>query len=475
MGSKPTGTDSVMGQPSSAQEILPNGCGDQSTISPADDANLGMLPKSKTSLDGSTFTTNGTGSVETNGANSQSTGGTMTDLTSDTAAVDSISRPDAEASSETESVTPENERDLNGSLEIVLDEAVAIESVKETDVAGDCLKEKGELEGVPLEEDDGWVDIFGSGQLKKKVLSAGKDESRPPKGNMVTLKITGRLEDGTCFQDCTETFILGDGDVILALDMSVALMNQGEVAEMTTVPRFAYGSKGRSPDIPGDARLHFELELVDVQPGPDMDKLTVEERLKFGEQKRERGNDLFGREDYSGAINSYSKAVQFVDRFGGGLTGDTAILQQLVDCKIKCYNNMAASQLKVGAPDAAIRSCEEVLQTQPDNIKALYRLGKAYSSKGQTQKAVNPLKKALKLDPESKLLHRELAWLNKQQKREVESEKSMYKRMMGPMADAANEAKNKKSNNSILKWTLLAGGVGVAALSVGLAYYRFGH
>lgn len=31
---------------------------------------------------------------------------------------------------------------------------------------------------------------------------------------------------------------------------------------------------------------------------------------------------------------------------------------------------------QVGATDAAIRSCEEVLLTQPENIKALYRLGK---------------------------------------------------------------------------------------------------
>ncbi|KAK7492605.1 hypothetical protein BaRGS_00016084 [Batillaria attramentaria] len=258
------------------------------------------------------------------------------------------------------------------------------------------------------------------------------------------------------------------------LDMSVALMNAGEVAEVTSAPRFAYGAKGRLPEIPEDASLNFQLELLDIQPGPDMEKLSAEDRLKFGEKKRERGNELFGREDYSGAINSYSKAVQYVDR-SGGLTGDTSVLQLLLDCKIKCYNNMAASQLKVGATDAAIRSCEEVLQSQPDNIKALYRLGKAYSSKGHTQKAMIPLKKALKLDPESKLLHREMAWLTKQQKREVETEKSMYKRMMGSMADAASKGKNKKSSNSVLKWTLLAGGVGVAALSVGLAYYRFGH
>ena len=33
--------------------------------------------------------------------------------------------------------------------------------------------------------------------------------------------------------------------LLTAIDMSVALMNKGETAEVVTVPRFAYGAKGR--------------------------------------------------------------------------------------------------------------------------------------------------------------------------------------------------------------------------------------
>ena len=35
---------------------------------------------------------------------------------------------------------------------------------------------------------------------------------------------------------------------------------------------------------------------------------------------------------------------------------------------------------QVGAIDAAVRSCEEVLLSQPENIKALYRLGKVLTA-----------------------------------------------------------------------------------------------
>ncbi|PVD20167.1 hypothetical protein C0Q70_20661 [Pomacea canaliculata] len=323
-------------------------------------------------------------------------------------------------------------------------------------------------------KNDEWMDILGNGQLKKKVLNQGRENSRPTQGSLVTVKVQSFLENGICFQDNTETFILGDGDTLSAIDLTVALMNFGEKAEVTSSSRFAYGKHGREPDIPADADVHFTLELLDVQPGPDVDKLPTIERLAYGEKKRERGNELFGRKDFSGAINSYSKAIKFVDAGGGGLDGEASVLQQMLDCKLKCYNNMAASQLKIGAIEAAMRSLHEVLGVQPDNIKALYRLGKVYSSKGQTEQAVAILKKALKLDPESKLLHRELSWLTKQQQREAETEKSLYKRMMGDISVTAKKP-NKKQGGGVLKWTLLAGGAIAAAASVLFAYYKYGH
>lgn len=55
--------------------------------------------------------------------------------------------------------------------------------------------------------------------------------------------------------------------------------------------------------------------------------------------------------------------------------------EQLLQLKVKCLNNLAASQLKLDHYRAALRSCSLVLEHQPDNIKALFRKGKvSYSS-----------------------------------------------------------------------------------------------
>lgn len=58
-------------------------------------------------------------------------------------------------------------------------------------------------------------------------------------------------------------FALNSGSVIKAFDMGVASMRKGEKCELTCDPEYAYGKSGSPPNIPPDATLIFELELLD--------------------------------------------------------------------------------------------------------------------------------------------------------------------------------------------------------------------
>ena len=53
--------------------------------------------------------------------------------------------------------------------------------------------------------------------------------------------------------------------------------------------------------------------------------------------------------------------------------------------------------------DAAIKSCDSVLNIQADNVKALFRKGKCLAARGDTLDAIFCMKKGLVLDPESKV------------------------------------------------------------------------
>lgn len=51
-------------------------------------------------------------------------------------------------------------------------------------------------------------------------------------------------------------------------------------------------------------------------------------------------------------------------------------LQELLEIRVKVYNNLAAAQMKIAAYDAALISVDNVLRCQPENVKALFRKGK---------------------------------------------------------------------------------------------------
>lgn len=53
-------------------------------------------------------------------------------------------------------------------------------------------------------------------------------------------------------------------------------------------------------------------------------------------------------------------------------------LQELLEIRVKVYNNLAAAQMKIAAYDTALVSVDNVLRCQPENVKALFRKGKVW-------------------------------------------------------------------------------------------------
>lgn len=322
-----------------------------------------------------------------------------------------------------------------------------------------------------VKEPEELMDILGNGLLLKKVLKAGNGHmTRPAHGQRVALKTEGKLENGTIIDknDRIE-FVLGDGDVISAWDIAVALMEENEIAELKCDAKYAYGSLGRSPEIPGNATITYTLALIGKEDGPNYNFMSIDERIYHGSLKKERGNYLFSRSDYRGAINSYLKAISIIDNENVSFEEPPKKLQQLLEDKIKCYNNLAAAQLKADYYDAAIKSCEGVLKHHPENVKALFRMGKAYAAKGETKEAIIQMKKALKLEPETKIIHQELSKLTKKLTKETQSERNMYKKMFRTTKTPVKPS----VEHSRWKWPVIAGSLAVVLLSVGVAYFRY--
>ncbi|KAF4101430.1 hypothetical protein G5714_017862 [Onychostoma macrolepis] len=273
---------------------------------------------------------------------------------------------------------------------------------------------------------DHWKDIADDRLLRKKVLQASPENVLTPAwGQEVTLKMQGVLEDRTVVEkDCKLVFIIGEGDVNQALEECAISMTQGEIALLLADSQYTYGHLGREPDIPAWAPLLYQLQLLDFREKPDPLSLPIPDRIRIGNQKRERGNFYFQREEYSMATQAYCMALDMLTTrtYDGQSCATEEEEEEVNDYRVKCLNNLAAAQLKLGQFEEALHTSRDVLFLDPQNVKALFRKGKLLSDRGEYEEAMETLKKALKLEPSTKAIHAELSKLVKRQAGENETQ-----------------------------------------------------
>jgi len=102
--------------------------------------------------------------------------------------------------------------------------------------------------------------------LKYRVVREGSDK-KPEAQDSVTVHYRGTLEDGTEFDSSYtrgETISFPLGNVIKGWTEGLQLVGEGGEIELIIPPDLGYGANGAPPVIPGNATLHFKVELFKV-------------------------------------------------------------------------------------------------------------------------------------------------------------------------------------------------------------------
>ncbi|UOQ75890.1 FKBP-type peptidyl-prolyl cis-trans isomerase [Hymenobacter sp. 5516J-16] len=131
-------------------------------------------------------------------------------------------------------------------------------------------------------------DVTLQDYIKKNSLNAQKDASgvyvavtqpgtgpKPKQGQVVSVQYKGTLLDGKEFDSSAKgnqgkpiEFPIGVGQVIPGWDKAIPLLNKGSKAVLLIPSSLAYGQRGAGANIPADAILRFDVELVDVKNAP---------------------------------------------------------------------------------------------------------------------------------------------------------------------------------------------------------------
>ena len=92
----------------------------------------------------------------------------------------------------------------------------------------------------------------------------------PQSGQTVEVHYTGWLADGTKFDSSLDrgqplSFVLGADQVIASWEEGVTSMKVGGKRRLIIPPELGYGERGYPPDVPPNAELIFDVELLAIK------------------------------------------------------------------------------------------------------------------------------------------------------------------------------------------------------------------
>ncbi|KAK3017471.1 hypothetical protein RJ639_006421 [Escallonia herrerae] len=243
----------------------------------------------------------------------------------------------------------------------------------------------------------------------KKILKEGEGYEKPNEGAVVTLKLIGKLHDGTVFvkkghgeEEEPFEFKTDEEQVVDGLDRAVMTMKKGEVAVLTIAPEYGFGSSGSQQDlalVPPNSTLFYEVELVSFVKDKESWDMNTEEKIEAAGKKKEEGNAFFKAGKYAKAAKRYEKAAKFIEYDSSFGEEEKKMAKAL---KVTCNLNNAACKLKLKDYKQAEKLCTKVLELESTNVKALYRRAQAYINLADLDLAEKDIKKALEIDPDNR-------------------------------------------------------------------------
>ncbi|XP_038147781.1 sperm-associated antigen 1 [Cyprinodon tularosa] len=117
-----------------------------------------------------------------------------------------------------------------------------------------------------------------------------------------------------------------------------------------------------------------------IQREVDSSCLSQQEKLLLANREKDKGNEAFRAKDYEEAVAYYSRSLSIIPT-------------------LSAYNNRAQAEIYLEHWNDAMRDCQQVLELEPGNKKALLRRATVYNNIGNFEMASKDLRKVLQEEP----------------------------------------------------------------------------
>eukprot|EP00029_Vermamoeba_vermiformis_P005095 TRINITY_DN1673_c0_g1_i1.p1 TRINITY_DN1673_c0_g1~~TRINITY_DN1673_c0_g1_i1.p1 ORF type:complete len:384 (-),score=115.61 TRINITY_DN1673_c0_g1_i1:42-1124(-) len=172
--------------------------------------------------------------------------------------------------------------------------------------------------------------------------------------------------------------------------------------------------------------------LIQNLAGQSQSSAQNPEKLVTAEKYRNDGNEHFKKGENKKAMGAYHNALMYLKSLNGPSQEHADKAKAI---KLACYLNLAAAQLKESNWEKVIKYSSEALTIEPNNVKALYRRGKAHHNDKNLDAAETDLETALRVDPNNAEVVQELRRVREKMKVHKEKEKQKFAGFFDKLAD----------------------------------------
>lgn len=180
--------------------------------------------------------------------------------------------------------------------------------------------------------------------------------------------------------------------------------------------------------------LIFEFDLLSVQQPGNYKKeiwtMSVDEKKVYAQEQREKGNNYYKAKNLSEAEKSYAQAIGALEQLALAEKPQSEEWNEIEDLKLPCLLNYSQVKLSQLEYCEAVKHLNTVLKRDPDNVKGLYRRGKAHAGCWNIEEAEADWTRLAEVDPsQSSMVTKEMAKLQLAVKKKQQDEKNRLKGM----------------------------------------------